>query len=243
MSGLYKVVLNGAFEGVQINNILWYRSNVEAGTGYVGDLVINSAEAIANSVKNHIWEDHMRQEMPSGYTLATIDVYPYNNVFELIYTLPFSLSVQDQGTVTNQNTLPPACSANLRFNLRPNLIDIPGFPAPKRGWVKLAPIQEQYVGNDGLLNETGLIAYGAIATALGEWLPWDFVDVDLPLTGWDVTVGIPMAFAPLRARVWTFSTPQIIGGVTFGRYINTAEVLDCAPAAQTGYARSRRVEA
>lgn len=243
MSNLYKVDLNGNFEGVHFKNVLWYASNVEAATGFTGDLIISSAEAIARSVQTHVWNTHWKNVVPTTYTLDNITVYPYNDVFELIYQLPYVLTVNETGTVTDHPTLPPACTANLKFNLRPNLIDFPGFPAPKRGWVKIGPVLESYVNDDGTLSQPGYEAYANIANHLAEWLPWDFIDVEIPLVGWEASVGIPLAFEPKRVRVWTFSTPQIIGGDTFARFINTASILSCAPNQQTGYARSRRVEA
>jgi hypothetical protein len=242
MTTIYKVVLNGSAYGIDIKNILWYRSNIEALGGYAGQFLVDSAQAIGESVQNHVWEAYMRFQMSENYTLQTIDVYPYSAAFTLDYSLPFSVAVNQQGSLSG-SCLPLECCGNVRMNVAPALVEFPLFPAPRRGMVKIAPVMEADFDDAGRITTSGLLHLGTIGGALQAVLPWDFIDIDIPFVGWEVGVGIPLAFSPLRVRTWEFSTPEVIGGTTYARFIASADVASTTPAGVIGHAVSRRPEA
>jgi hypothetical protein len=142
----------------------------------------------------------------------------------------------------SENRLPLANCVNIAFALKNRLIANPLFKPPSKGLVSIAPVFENAVGNDGTLNDAGLLHFSAIAEDMGKKLPWDYVDVDIPFVNWQVNLGLPDAFIPIRAKTWKFDLPQIIGGLTVMKHIETTDVESTSVRKVLGYRRSRRVE-
>lgn len=243
-NGIYKAVLKSRCEGQLIVNTLWYRSVLE-GT-FASDLLIDGATALAESIIAHIWVDVLRELMPSSLTLDEVTVTGYNDQYELLYSNPVTVNPETNlaagSDSATQVWLPLANCININFNLENRLITNPLLKPPVKGLIALSPVPENVVDNDGTVNAAGTAAYGPVADAVAEPLPWDFVSVDLPFTNWTPSVGIPSAFLPVRAKTWEWTTPQIIGGITVFKHIEITDVLSASVRRLAGYRRSRRVE-
>jgi hypothetical protein len=176
-----------------------------------------------------------------------VSVAGFNDAAELLYNNTIfvpTTGADTQGDVADATgMLPLANCVNLAFSLKNRLVTLPWFRPPTKGLVALSPVNEDYAGNDGTLNDTGTGVYAAIATTMAAPLPWNWIDIDLPFTGWSPSVGLAGAFVPVRAKFWEFETPQVFGGITYLRHVETTDVETCAPRKLLGYRRSRRVEA
>jgi hypothetical protein len=243
-NGIYKATVVIRCLGQEIVNALWYRDVLE-GT-FASDLFVDASVALGKSIVAHVWNDGYASTMPTFAYLDRVQVVGYNDQYELLYNNAVTVvpsSEDANGTASGSEVfLPIANCVNIRLNLRPRLITFPWFRPPQKGLISVGPVMEQYAGNDGTLNDTGKAAYEPLASAVGGKLPWDFYDIDLPFTNWTPTVGIPDVFIPLRAKVWQYDTPTVLGGVTYLKHIETTDVESATVRAMLGYRRSRRVE-
>ena len=238
-NGLYKATLKMRYQGQALQNVLWYRSALE-GT-FATDLLIDAATAIGRSIINHIWASAWKAYAPADMYFDGVSIAGYNDLWELLYNNTIEVA-----TTTNEAPgtgpggevyLPLANCANIAFSLKNHLIANPLFPPPKKGLVAISPVKEEWAGNDGTLNDTGTAVFTNIANTLGVPLPWDYGSIDLPFTNWTPTIGLPGAFIPMRVKTWQFDLPQIIGGQSVYKHIETSHVRKLL-----GYRRSRRVE-
>lgn len=243
-NGIYKAVMKSRYQGQQHINVLWYRSVLE-GT-FASDLLIDGARALGLSIISHIWQSALRISKPSGFYFDGVEVVGYNDQFELLYNNSIFVPVESElaeGTGgPTLDWLPPGNCVNIAFSLKNRLISNPLFKPPHKGLVSLSPVNDAHVGNDGTLNDDGMARFDAIAAAFAAKLPWDFVDIDLPFTGWQATLGLPDAFVPMRAKVWELTTPEVIGGITLWKHIETTDIESATPRKVLGYRRSRKVE-
>lgn len=143
----YKVVLNQTASGVKMQTILYYRT---APGAILDGLLFGGAEAVANNVKQEIWDNPMKQYCPTGHVLDDISVYVLDDLFTLNYSLPFVLAVGEAGTRATPNFSPGAV-INVRFNLEP-LIGANILLGPRRGYVALPSVAEEWVLGSGLLD-------------------------------------------------------------------------------------------
>jgi hypothetical protein len=243
-NGIYKCTLHIRYLGQQIVNTLWYRSALEG--NFLADLLIDGAQALGQSVINHIWNAAYAGRMPANAYLDGVSVMGFNDQFELLYnnTITVVPSADDaNGTLAQSETwLPIGNCANLAFNMKNRLISMPWFKPPSKGLIAVSPVLEAWAGNDGTLNDDGTSYYETLANALAQKLPWDFATIDLPFTNWTPAVGLPNAFIPVRAKTWQFETPQELGGIMYLKHIETTDVESCHVRKLLGYRRSRRVE-
>lgn len=243
-NGIYKAVLHMRYLGQSLVNTLWYRSVLE-GT-FASDLLIDGAKALGNSIIDNIWVHSWRGCVPSNCYLDDVSIVGYNDMFELLYNNTIQVvpqPAQTAGTgVTGESYLPIGNCANIAFSLKNRIIANPLFKPPTKGLIAVSPVTEVWAGNDGTLNDAGMAAFKTIADDVAKGLPWEFIDIDLPFVGWSTGLGLENAFLPLRAKTWQFDLPQVIGGITVMKHIETTDVESAAPRKLLGYRRSRRVE-
>ena len=134
---LYKVVMNGALLGQDIKNMLYYRTFVNFD---ISGFTMAGAQELAESVRDHVWADWKNVVSPS-YTLESIDVYPLSDNLQLMYQLPTTLDVHEEGAHGGGDNLPPSAAMNIKFGLEPKLIGDNLF-APKRGYIAIAGMLE-----------------------------------------------------------------------------------------------------
>ena len=133
----YRVDLLGSLSGQTMMNTLYYKSEFEV----AADLFPHAgAEGLANNVKQEIWDGAMKECVSQYYTLEKIQVTPYNSTFELIYTMPFTLGVNEQGGRSG-DILGPGTTVNIHFNLAAVTIAQRPF-VPRRGYVAIAGVTE-----------------------------------------------------------------------------------------------------
>lgn len=214
----YRVDLNGALEGQVIKNTLYYKSEVELLPDVFPSM---GAAAVAANVYQEIWSLGMKQTVSQNYTLNNIQVMPYNELFELIYSMPYTLSVIETGEITG-DCMPPSTAVNIHFNLKA-MSATAAMLAPKRGYVAIAGIGESRQAS-GLLVSTfwndPLSGFGLLAQKLGENLQ-------------EITP--PMVWVPVRMR------PTSAGGATLVKWLGTAEVMDAYVQPVLSNRRSRKL--
>jgi hypothetical protein len=185
MAHFYKVVLNGSYAGKDNLNTLYYRTLVDVGGGAFG---FGGARELAEEVIQEIvpqWLDCK----PPQYNLQTIDVYPRNSLFELLYQLPFKQEVNLAGTgdwtLGGQDS--SALCLNFRFNLEPTVLGLQTFTAPKRGYIAVGPLPSLWLEDDGRLVSTQLNNVASNVRQLCDKLGQDLESIDPPAI-----------FAPIR---------------------------------------------
>jgi hypothetical protein len=243
-NGIYKVVLQARYRGQQILNTLWYRSALE-GT-FATDLLIDGGRALGLSVLSHIWQAAWRATKPADYFLDAIAVSGYNDLLEVLYNNAQVVTPEAEhamGTApTSEQWMPPGVCVNFAFFMKNRLISNPLFKPPVKGLVAMSPIHENWLGSDGTVNDLGVSILKPAADVLATNLPWDFIDIDIPFTNWQVGTGLPNAFIPLRAKTWQLSTPEVIGGVQFFKHIETTDVASVVVRKNHGFRHTRKVE-
>lgn len=243
-NGIYKVTMKLRFLGQAIVNTFWYRSVLEG--VFASDLLIDGAQALGRSFLSTIWAGEMRDHTPTNLYCDGVSVMGYNDQFELLYnnTVHVAPNTGEEAGLdaAGENYLPLGNCANIAFYLKNRLISNPLFKPPSKGLVAFGPVRENWAGNDGTLNDAGMADLQTIADAMAEPLAWPFISVDLPFTGWTPSLGLPGAFIPMRAKTWQWDTPQIIGGVTVFKHIETTDIESAHVRKLLGYRRSRRVE-
>lgn len=141
---MYKVVLNGTFQGQAIVNVLYYRT--APGLNIV-DFVFGGAGLLTANVIQEVWRDGLRHALPTGYTLVDINTYVLEDDFVLGISLPFTQTVGETGLVAVEAFAPSAC-INVRFQLGV-ILGTAILTSPRRGYIALGPVSEAYVSSDG----------------------------------------------------------------------------------------------
>lgn len=171
----YKVVLNGACQGQDIKNVLYYRSGLGVD---VSGLTLAGTQALAGNIKQEIWP-LMKAVMPNDYTLETIEVSAINDEFQVVYQMPYSEVVNETGNI-DATLAGPAMCFNIKFNLEPTSI-LNGIKPPSRGYVAIGPLNPQNVSENGFLTTQFMTAtatanfVNALATNIEQVLPVAFV--------------------------------------------------------------------
>lgn len=215
----YKVVTNGTLLGQDIRNTFYYRT----GIGFdVEGLTIGGAAELAQEFKDEVWAGGWQDTVSNEFMLQSIEVYPINDTFQLVYSLPFILPVNETGDVSGEVISPAAC-VNIRFNLESQLLGL-NLTAPKRGYVAIAGVVEgQSTG--GLLNsgffDNDLQHYGKLAKALAR-----NIESLVP----------PCIWYPVRVRL--YDNP--IGNNPL--FLGWADVSDGVVKREVSWRRSRRPE-
>jgi len=226
MPAFYKAVLNQNYKGQDIKNILYYRTAVDTASGLFG---FGGAAEVAEEINQEIVPKY-RAMMPPDWSMQSIDVYPYNNLFELVYQLPYTLPVNVNGQWTNFGTTNgPAPCVNIKFNLEPTVIGSQALLAPKRGYVAISPISDQWIGDDGYLIDdvfTGVVGdLNDLADALSSNLE---------------SIDPPAVFFPIRAKV-VMSAPGEGGATVIASAF--ADISSAAVNRRMSFRRSRLPEA
>lgn len=216
----YKLVTNGQYNGQDIKNMFYYRTGVGID---VGGLTLGGAEDLAENFRDEVWGPGMSEILPSGYLLQSIDVYPINDTFQLVYSLPYHLAVDEPGKLGTDVVAPSAC-VNIRFNLE-NIAG-PGLGVPKRGYVAIGPVLEEDFDVNGNL-ETGVFSN--------------------PLSGYNLAASKmsaniesltpPVIWYPIRVRI---NRIPVVGGVLWTGY---ADIVSATIDRRMSWRRSRRPEA
>jgi hypothetical protein len=185
----------------------------------------------------------MKPTCPTDYSMDSISIAPYNDVAELVYQSPLEYEVNEQGSMGLPAMAAPGVTVNFHFSMKPTVVSNPLFHVPSKGLFGMGPVREDYIGNDGRVNEAGETAYGTLADKLAASLDWPLMEaIDLPIGGWQIGVGIPGAFVPVRVNIFELTTPEVIGGITLYKHLTLAEVSNVILRKLTGYRRSRMVE-
>lgn len=213
----YKVVFNGQCQGQDIKNILYYREGL--GVPVLGD-ALGWSRPLAEEALAEIWPA-MQLLMPNDYTLQTIDVYPHNDLFQLVAQVPYSLPVNENGS---QSGLHAGISMvmNFRFQLQPTTI-VNGILPPRFGYVAMGPVPAAWVG------ENGQFVLGPAEAPIAEGLA-------LALQSNLETIDpIPATFWPIRVR-----HNRVLGGLV--KWQSWADVSYCSYASRASWRRSRMPE-
>ena len=216
---IYHAVMKGSYQGQAVVNNLYYRT----GIGFDLDgLSIGGALDLAQELKAQVWPS-MKNCLPTGYTLESIDVYPYHDgTFDLLYQNPATVNVLESGYLTDA-TDGPCATAILKFNLEPTQVFGNGIFPPKRGYIALGPIISAWIDNAGkLTDELFLDAEGYIQTFASK-LAMNITSL-LP----------PVVFYPIRVRQL-----NILGVY---KPVSFADVNACVVRRRTSFRRSRMSE-
>lgn len=147
MPALYKIVVNGQAHGQDIQNYFGYR----VGLGIDPSIwPLNGADVVASNFAGEVLPA-MLAMLSVAYTCQTLDVYTYNEQFELTLTQPFRMNINLLGTYEGQS-LGPASNVTIKANFEPMFIT-EGLIAPKRGWISLGPLSEDLF-EDGQLTDS-----------------------------------------------------------------------------------------
>ena len=134
--GFYKVVLNGNMLGQDIKSMLYYRTGV--GVDVLG-LELGGAKTLAEQVAQEVvpkWLDCVS----NGFVMESVDVYPFNDTFQLMYSLPYTLNIGEPGH-NNGEPLPPSAYIMIKFGFDSQVIGEAQL-APKRGYVCVGGLYE-----------------------------------------------------------------------------------------------------
>ena len=213
----YKVILNGSAQGQDIKNVLYYRSGLGVD---VSGLTLAGTQALAGNIKQEVWPK-LKAVMNSEYTLETIDVSAINDEFQLVYQMPYSEVVQEQGSNTNAIG-GPALVANVKFNLEPTSI-VNGIKPPSRGYIALGPMA---VGD---LQESGYWSTGMMTSQV-------WADVCTALSS-NIEQLLPVAFVWFPVRL---KQSRILGGLI--HWESYSDVKGAVLSRRASFRRSRMPE-
>lgn len=182
---VYKVVLKGNFQGQAINNILYYRNGIGVD---VGGLTLGGAKEVADAVAA-IVVPALRAVLSTDYLLQQIDSYVFNDqTFDLLYSNPFTLGVNEHGLDAGNTYNGPAPCAILKFVLENHIILVNGVKPPKRGYLAIGPLNDAQISDDGSLNMD-----------LGRNLLWDALCAVMA-NNVETVLPIPAVFFPVRVH-------------------------------------------
>jgi hypothetical protein len=215
-NAFYKVVLNGRYQGQAVVNILYYRLGVEF---IPGPLNFAGAEDLAFQIIQEIWTPTMKGLYPVEYVLENVTVYPYSTTFDLLFQMPYVLTVNEAGTQAGLPTNGPAGCAIVRFNLEPTS-PLNGFFAPKSGYVALGPVPDANIDNTGHL----VPAYQGFLQDIGDAMSQDLENL-IP----------PAIFYPIRMK-----SANVAGVI---RFISWADIASASVRSLASFRRSRQPEA
>lgn len=151
MAAYYEVILNGSYLGKDNKNSLYYRTAIDPAGGLFG---FGGASEVAEEVLQEVVPAFLATK-PNSYMLQTIDVIPRNELFSLLYQLPYKKDVMQLGTsgwLQNSGDS-PALAVNVRFNLEPTVIGLQAFTAPKRGYVAIGPLPSTWLDDSGKISD------------------------------------------------------------------------------------------
>lgn len=213
----YRVDLLGSLSGQTMMNTLYYKSEFEV----TADLFPHAgAEGLAVNIKQEIWDGAMQDCVNENYQLEKIHVMPYNSTFELIYTQPYVLAVNENGTRAG-DVLPPGATVNIHFNLAA-VNAAQRLVTPTRGYVAIAGVNES-VQSGGMLQagfwNNPLSDYGKLAKRLSENIQ-------------ELTP--PAIWKPVRLKQGN-GLENVLQ-----KWVGAAEIIDAYVDQQLGYRRSRQ---
>lgn len=213
----YRVVLNGGASGQDIKNILYYRIGVGI------DLTafdFAGAQALAGAVKDQVWSK-MKNVVCNQYQLESIEVSPINDEFELVYQMPYSLSVGEAGGLASPSYGPAACM-NVKFVLEPTSI-LNGIKPPSRGYIAVGPIPTDVTTEDGYLTSDWR-SHASMTQFLGA------VSQNL-----EVLLPVPTIWYPIRLK-----QSRILGGLV--HWESYTDVKGAVVSRRVSFRRSRLPE-
>ena len=219
-NALYKVILDGSFQGQDIKNILYYRNGIGID---IGGLTVGGAKEVSDAVAAIVWPV-LRLVLPSAYELQQITTYVYDDqTFDLVYQNPFTLGIQAYGVRTSDLNGPAPC-AILKFILEPHIAFANGFFPPKRGYLAIGPLDDDQVKSNGELQLTG-----------GSGLEWDAVCAVMA-NNVETILPIPAVFFPVRVSMRKF------GILLKLKIVSVSDVRAAVMRTQTSFRRSRMPE-
>lgn len=216
--GFYKVVLNGQMLGQDVKSMLYYRTGV--GIDIMG-LELGGTKTLAEQVKQEIWPK-WKDCVSNGFLMESIDVYAFNQNFQLVYSLPYTLGVQEAGG-NNGAPLPPSAYFMMKFGFDNQVIGEAQL-APKRGYVCVGGLYEaqqdsgRMAGSilDNLTQNTVRGRYTLLAEALAANLE---------------SLTPPVIYFPIRVK-------RVLGGLWSG----WADIASCRYDDKLRWRRSRMLE-
>lgn len=215
-SAFYQVVMQGRYHNQNIFNILHYR----IGTDFIpGPLNFGGAEEVATEVKRVVWDGGLKAVMSSSYLLDKIAVYPRNDTFIPITTLPYVHEVGEYGQETDGSS-GSASVMIARFNIEPTGLENGWFP-PKRGYIALGPVPDSKIDENGNIEGADYAALNTAVQVLASNLEGSLFD-------WE-------SYYPIRV-----STRKVAGVLTLRGW---ADVSSVSLRHKTSYRRSRVGEA
>lgn len=229
--GFYQVICRGAAASQQVINVFWYQTTL---VFELLDELLDYEEALAAEFKQTVWDSRSpafvggqgwRDVQPQTYSLTSIQVNGYNDDGVINQSDPYELQVGELGLGASQ-TNGPQDYVRVNANLQPFFG--PGLLLPRKGFLKIGPIGDDSVGNDGLLTTSALAAYQSVADKFGE----DLVTTD--------PVGV---LEPLRVRSNCIPIPLSDPPRCLVTLIGWRGVVDWVVNPALFRARSRRVEA
>jgi len=219
----YQVTLNGINNQQRIANILWYRT---APLSEPVETLFDLQSALAAEVRDKIWlnggvyptaPNALRNFTITGYTLQSIFVNSWDDIFNPISSEPYTLEVNQAGLKSGNYGGPAPC-AILHATTEP--VAGPGIGLPRGGYLAIGPLLDTDVQDNGTLTTTAM----SELTSCGVRLASDMV-----------TVFPPATLYPIRTRV-----TRIAGVVT---NISYRDVSAFTPRLRASFRRSRVAEA
>jgi len=214
---IYKVVLNGQCQGQDIKNILYYRTGFEID---ISGLTAGGTVECAQAVKSMVWP-LLKAVLPVSFEMQDISCYVYDSQdFHLMYQNPTILGVQENGLRAGSLNGPAPC-AILRFSLEPHIILVDGPKPPKRGYLAVGPMIDEWI------QDSGEMLLGTV-----EQLEWDLVCA--ALSNNIGTILPPSNFFPIRVH-----QDKVLG---LWKITSFADVRDCSIRTGSSFRRSRMPE-
>jgi hypothetical protein len=198
MSKYFKLVVNGSMLGQDVKNTFYYQSPVEL----LGELFPSmGAQQLAEQFVEEVWHSGWQGVVNETYWLESLDIYPLTEGFELIYSLPYTHAVNENGSGAGDN-LGPAAVVNIKFNLGA-MNAAQGLIAPKRGYVAISGVSESQADGGRLLAtyyNSPLSGYGKLADKISSnlesvtppaiWFPVRMKAIKNPITGGTLFSGV-----------------------------------------------------
>lgn len=179
-SAYFKVMLNGEFETQRILNILWYRIGLDV---IPGNLNLYGAQELAELVYNQCWHNGLQTASSNTYKLQDITVYPFNEFFDPIFSMPYVREVNELGVQTPETAGPANC-VTARFVLESQFLGFNGWFPPRRGYISWGPIREVDSGRNGRLTDNAHTFYESNLNCLCV----DLSALPTPVTFWPIRV-------------------------------------------------------
>lgn len=221
----YKLVNTALFAGQRIQNIFYYRLGVGV---EIGGFSFAGAAELATAFRGYVvaqWQHCV----PPSFVFESIDVYPLDDLFQLVYTQPYHLAtglVGDRAVSAGTGWLPVANCAIMSYSLENVTVLANGINPPKRGYQAISPLPEDMV------DEKGYVVDAAFQDPSNDYV----LLADAFAANINAVLPAVASWFPIRMK----SKRDLLGHVT--GWESYSDIQACQLKKKTSYRKSRRPE-